>query len=271
MYLKREKFVAPSDRTLQRTKGVAWVVLPFIVVLIFWQVLIWLELFPQYLFPSPKMVAEDFFEKVVLSQSLLLHIGQSLARLLVGYALGIAAGLVMGIAMGLSGFITRFFSPLLDFAHAIPGITWLPIAILWLGIGFKTIVFIVFLVVFFPVLYGTLSGMRTMSLKFSNVALMCGASKRQIIRFVLLPGSLPSIMNGIRVGAAYGWRGLIASEMIIASTGIGWLIIDARSWLRTETVVLGAFVIGILWICIDRFLLKTLEAKTIEKWGMLRK
>ena len=147
----------------------------------------------------------------------------------------------------------------------------LPLIILWLGIGYETVVFIVLLVVFFPVLYGTLTGMQTMSLKFSNVAMMCGAKKRQIISNVLLPGALPSIMNGTRVGAAYAFRGLIATEMIIASTGIGWMIIDARSWLNTQTVLLGAFVIGILWLCIDIFILRKLEEKTIERWGMMRR
>jgi ABC-type nitrate/sulfonate/bicarbonate transport system permease component len=76
-------------------------------------------------------------------------------------------------------------------------------------------------------------------------------------------------MNGIRTGAAFGWRGLVGSEMIAASSGIGWMILDARSWLNTETVILGAIVIGVFWIAIDRLILKTLEAKTIEKWGMV--
>ncbi len=207
---------------------------------------------------------------MIYSKVLLFHIKESLIRLSLGYAAGIGGGLATGIAMGLSKSITRFFEPLFEFAHAIPGITWLPIAILWLGIGYKTVVFIIFLAVFFPILYGTWTGLKTMSLNFSNVALMCRAKKWQLIIYVLLPGSMPSIMNGVRIGAAYGWRGLVAAEMIAASSGIGWMIIDARSWLKTETVILGAIIIGILWICIDRFILKVLEAKTIERWGMIR-
>jgi len=99
--------------------------------------------------------------------------------------------------------------------------------------------------------------------------LMCGARKWQVIAYVLLPGAMPSIMNGIRIGAAFGWRGLVASEMIASASGIGWMIVDARSWLNTETVILGAILIGIFWIAMDRLILKTLEAKTIEKWGMI--
>jgi NitT/TauT family transport system permease protein/taurine transport system permease protein len=76
-------------------------------------------------------------------------------------------------------------------------------------------------------------------------------------------------MNGIRGGAAFGWRGLLASEMIASASGLGWMIVDARSWYNTETVVLGAIIIGILWVMIDRLILKTLEAKTIERWGMI--
>jgi ABC-type nitrate/sulfonate/bicarbonate transport system permease component len=255
----------------EKLKHISWIILPFIVTLAVWQTIIWLKIFPNYLFPSPASIFEDFIAKVVHSNTLVFHTKESLSRLFLGYAMGIAGGLAMGFAMGLNKSISRFFAPLFDFAHAIPGITWLPLVILWLGIGYKTVVFIIFLSVFFPVLYGTLTGVQTMSLKFSNVAMMCGARKWQIIAYVLLPGAMPSIMNGVRIGAAYGWRGLIAAEMIVASSGIGWMIIDARSWLKTETVILCAVIIGILWLCIDRLILKALEAKTIEKWGMLRR
>jgi NitT/TauT family transport system permease protein/taurine transport system permease protein len=228
-----------------------------------------LKFFPDYLFPTPASVLGDLIAKTIDSRLLFFHIKESLFRLALGYAAGIGGGLVMGFAMGLSRPLSRFFEPLLGFTHAIPGISWLPIAILWLGIGYKTVVFIIFLVVFFPVLYGTLTGLKTMSTKYANVTLMCNANNLQIILYALLPGAMPSIINGIRTGAAYGWRGLIAAEMIASSSGIGWMIIDARSWLNTETVILGAFVIGFLWILIDRIVLKTLEEKTIERWGMI--
>lgn len=259
-----------SRRIVEKSRGISWIIFSFMIVLLVWQTITWLRIFPNYLFPSPVSVLKDLIDKVIYSKALLFHIKESLVRLSLGYVVGIAGGLAMGIAMALNKSITRFFEPLLDFAHAIPGITWLPIAILWLGIGYKTVVFIIVLAVFFPVLYGTLTGVKTMSLKLSNVALMCGAEKWQIIAYVLLPGAMPSIINGVRIGAAYGWRGLVAAEMIAASSGIWWMIIDARSWLRTETVILGAVVIGVLWICIDRYILKALEEKTIERWGMIR-
>ena len=255
----------------QKTKNIALIVFPFFVLLAVWQAVSLLQLFPDYLFPSPISVLKDFMAKAVGTNVLFLHVKDSLIRLFSGYLIGIAAGIAIGMAIGLNKKISGFLKPLLDFAHAIPGISWLPLAILWLGIGFKTIVFMVFLVVFFPVFYGTLTGINTMPRKFLNVAMMCGATKLQIISNIVLPGALPSIINGIRVGAAYGWRGLIAVEMIIASTGIGWLIIDARAWLNTQTVILGAIIIGLIWICLDRFLLKTLEARTVEKWGMIQK
>ena len=248
-----------------------WIIFPFLVVLVIWQTIAGLKIFPQLFFPSPTSVLEDFIAKAIYTKVLLLHIKESLIRLSLGYAMGIAGGLALGVAMGLNKSITRFFEPLIEFAHAIPGITWLPLAILWFGIGYLTVTFIIFLVVFFPVLYGALTGVKAMSLKFSNVASMCGAKKWQIVAYVLLPGAMPSIMNGIRIGAAFGWRGLVASEMIAASSGIGWMIVDARSWLNTETVILGAVIIGIFWIAMDRLILKTVEAKTIERWGMIKK
>jgi len=258
-----------SSKIAENSKRILWVIFPFSVVLLIWQAIVWLKIFPSYLFPSPASVLEDFIVKAIYTQTLLVHIRESLIRLSLGYATGIGGGLALGVGMGLNKFISRFFEPIVVFTHAIPGITWVPLAILWFGIGYETVTFIIFLSVFFPVLYGTLTGVRTMSVKFSNVAMMCRAKKWQIIIYVLLPGAMPSIMNGMRNGAAFGWRGLVAAEMIAASSGIGWMIVDARSWLNTETVILGAIVIGISWIIIEKLILKTLEAKTIEKWGMI--
>jgi len=250
-------------------KRIFWIIFPFFAVLLVWQAIASLNIFPHYLFPGPASVLEDFVAKAISTQVLLLHIKESLIRLSLGYATGITGGLALGVAMGLNKYIARFFEPLIVFTHAIPGITWVPLAIIWFGIGYKTVTFIIFLVVFWPVLYGTLIGVRTTSLKYSNVALMYNAKKWQIIRYVLLPGAMPSIINGIRLGAGMGWRGVVGAEMIAASSGIGWMIIDARSWLHTQTVILGAVIIGIFSIAIERLILKRLEVRTIEKWGMI--
>jgi len=258
-----------SSKIAEQSKRILWIIFPFLVVLLIWQTIVELKIFKPYLLPSPVAVLDDFVVKAIYTKALLFHLRESLIRLSLGYAVGIGGGLGLGVMMGLRKSIARFFEPLVELAHAIPGIAWVPFAILWFGIGYETVVFIIFLSVFFPVLYGTLTGVKTMSLKYSNVALMCGARKWQVIAYVLLPGAMPSIMNGIRIGAAFGWRGLVASEMIASASGIGWMIVDARSWLNTETVILGAILIGIFWIAMDRLILKTLEAKTIEKWGMI--
>ena len=260
-----------ARRGTAAARNILRIALPFLVVLAAWQAVSSLKLFPDYLFPSTLAVAKDLVKKGIHSQILLLHCTHSLIRLFLGYLLGVFGGMAMGMAIGLNRSVSGFIKPLVDFGHAIPGIAWLPLAILWLGIGVRTMVFMVSLVVFFPVLYGTLTGLRMLPAKYTNVGLMCGATKRQILSSVLLPGALPSILNGVRVGAAYGWRGLIGVEMLVASTGIGWLIIDARAWLQTETVIAGALVIGVIWVCLDRLVLKTLEARTVERWGMVRK
>ena len=258
-----------SSSIKKQLKRILWVLLPFLVVILIWQIIVELKIFRPYLLPSPVVVFYDFIVKAIYTKVLIYNIEESLTRLSWGYAVGISSGLLLGLVMGLNRITARFFEPLIEFAHAIPGIAWVPFAVLWFGIGNKTIIFIVFLSVFFPVLYGALTGVKTLSVKFSNVALMFGAKKWQVVVYVLLPGAMPSIMNGIRIGAAFGWRGLVAAEMIASSSGIGWMIVDARSWLNTETVILGAIIIGIFWIVMDRLILKTLEAKTIEKWGMI--
>jgi len=258
-----------SDETREYINRILWAIFPFSVVLLIWQAISSLKIYPHYLLPSPALVLEDFIAKAITTKVLLLHLKESLIRLSLGYAAGITGGLALGALMGLNKYVARFFEPLIVFTHAIPGLTWVPLAIMWLGIGYETVTFIIFMIVFWPVLFGTLTGVRTMSIKYSNVALMYGAKKWQVIRHVLLPGAMPSIMNGIRMGLGFGWRGLIGAEMIAASSGLGWMIVDARSWLNTQTVILGALIIGASWIAVERLLLKRLEAITIEKWGMI--
>lgn len=253
---------------LQRT---LWLVLPFVVMVAVWALAVRFSALPPYLLPSPGKVAADIYEMTFVDHSLVENLVQSGIRLAIGFPPAILAGLVLGVAMGLSPAVARFCSAPITFFNAIPAIAWVPLAMLWFGIGYGPVTFIVFMSVFFPVLFNTFNGIRTIPPQFINVARMCEASSWQIIWLVLMRAALPPIITGIRIGAAYGWRGMVAAEMIASTSGLGYMILTARQYLRTDVVIVGMVTIGACWLIMDRLFLATLERATVERWGMVTK
>jgi NitT/TauT family transport system permease protein/taurine transport system permease protein len=199
------------------------------------------------------------------------HIGASLARIALGTFIGIVLAVPLGILMGVSPAVSTFMTPLLRFFSVLAGIAWIPIATLWFGYGFGAITFVIFNAVFFVVAYNTLLGVTSIPMQLRHAAASLGASRRQIVAEVLLPGALPNIVTGIRTGLGFAWRGLIAAEMIATNVGLGYMLFVARDFYRTEVIVLGMIVIGILWLLIDRLMLAPLERATIERWGLVRR
>ena len=134
---------------------------------------------------------------------------------------------------------------------------------------FKAVTFIIFMAVFFPVVFNTLAGVRGTNQMLVWAVLTLGANRWNVLKEVVLPGALPSIVNGIRLGMGYGWRAVIAAEMIAAASGLGYMIFDARNWLDTPVVVMGMITMGLCWLSLDRMILKPIEKRTIEKWGLV--
>jgi NitT/TauT family transport system permease protein/taurine transport system permease protein len=173
--------------------------------------------------------------------------------------------------MGVSPTVAAFLTPLFRFFSVLAGIAWIPIATLWFGYGFGAIIFVIFNAVFFVVAYNTLLGVRTIPHTLRNAAASLGAGRWALLTEVLLPGALPNIVTGIRTGLGFAWRGLIAAEMIATNVGLGYMLFVARDFYRTEVIVFGMIVIGVLWLLIDRLLLVPLERATIERWGLVRR
>ncbi|HWA36296.1 MAG TPA: ABC transporter permease [Burkholderiales bacterium] len=220
-------------------------------------------------FPSVEAVALAALD-AVRDGSLPRHVGESLLRVAVGTVLGLALGIPLGIAMGVSRAVSTFFTPLVRFFSVLAGIAWIPIATLWFGYGFGAITFVIFNAVFFVVTYNTLLGVSSIPLPVRNAAASLGAGPWALLTQVLLPGALPNIVTGIRTGMGFAWRGLIAAEMIATNVGLGYMLFLARDFYRTEVIVFGMIVIGLLWLALDRLLLAPLERRTIERWGMVR-
>jgi taurine transport system permease protein len=255
--------------TGDRLMSVGMFVLPFIVIVLIWQAVSLAGLYPNYIFPSPYEVWETLL-RTVGDGSLIRHIGASLFRLGLGFIAGVAIGFPLAVLIGINRTASRFFVPPITFFNSIPGLAWIPLAILWFGIDYKAVTFIIFNSVFFPVAFSTIAGIRAVPQNLINAGRTLGASQIDLVREVYIPGALPSIVTGMRLGVAYGWRALIGGEMIATATGLGFMIFDARQTLDSGVIVLGMIVMGVLYLAMDQLILRPLEVRTIERWGTVR-
>ncbi len=243
---------------------------PLLLLLLLWELLVRSLGVSPRVFPDVEAVARAGLE-TIQDGTLLRHVGASLGRVAVGTLLAILISIPLGVAMGVSPAVSNFLTPLFRFFSVLAGIAWIPIATLWFGYGFGAITFVIFNAVFFVVTYNTLLGVASIPPQLRHAAASLGASKWTMLTEVLLPGALPNIVTGIRTGLGFAWRGLIAAEMIATNVGLGYMLFLARDFYRTEVIVFGMIVIGILWLLLDRLLLAPLERATIERWGMVRK
>src|SRR6187399_2086171 len=247
-----------------------WFCAPFTVLLVLWAVLVpYFDVNPR-LFPHLTSVVQAGIEGIQ-DGTLVQNIGASLLRVAVGTVLALVLAIPLGVAMGVSPVVSAFLTPLFRFFSVLAGIAWIPIATLWFGYGFGAIVFVIFNAVFFVVAYNTLLGVKTIPHTLRNAAASLGAGRWAVLTEVLLPGALPNIVTGIRTGLGFAWRGLIAAEMIATNVGLGYMLFVARDYYKTEVIVLGLVVIGLLWLLLDRLVLAPIERRTIERWGMVRR
>ncbi len=233
-----------------------------------WQLSVPLVELEPYFYPGPADVWAAFLtlmEKGILPDYLL----ASLGRYAAGVAIGASLGVALGLTIGLSRFADRLLAPIISFMFAIVEVAWIPIFVIWFGYGLKTILIALSYVVFFPVLYNTLVGIRAVPPVLVNAVRSLGATRRQLVTEVILPAALPNIITGFRVGAGFAFRGLVFAEIIAASSGIGYLIFQGAQNQQTARTVVGMIVMGLMWLFIDVVYLKPIERATIERWGQV--
>jgi NitT/TauT family transport system permease protein/taurine transport system permease protein len=159
--------------------------------------------------------------------------------------------------------------PVLLFFQAIGDIAWLPILLIWFGFSLTTMTFVIVYTVLFPVVLNTALGVRAVPLELHRAAASLGASRARTVWEVVLPGALPNIMTGLRNGLGYGWRALIAAEIIVGTSGIGFLMFDARRAGSVVEILLGMIVLGLLWYMVDAWVLAPIERATGQRWGLV--
>ncbi|HLO75008.1 MAG TPA: ABC transporter permease, partial [Magnetospirillum sp.] len=241
-------------------RAALYVALPVVLVAL-WQLASDLRLIRAIFLPSPLKVALAFWDLAV-SGDLFRHLGISLLRVLEGFAVAGAAGLILGIGIGLSRTLDRLTDLTVQLLKPIPPIAWIPLAILWFGIGETGKVYIIFLGAFFPILVNTIDGIRQTDHRFVELARILEVTRARFILQVVLPGALPSIMTGLRVGLMVAWMCVVAAELIAASSGVGYLIMDARQMSQTDQVLVGMVTIGAMGKLLD-VLLRAIERRLI--------
>ena len=255
---------------IQRLYSAFKFALPLLMLLIFWEFCVQFFQVNARVFPSIEAVFNAGAE-AVNDGSIFNHIAASLGRVAVGTLLAVLVSIPLGVAMGLNPIVSDFLSPLFRFFSVLAGIAWIPKATLWFGYGFGAITFVIFNAVFFVVTYNTLLGVASIPMPLRNAAASLGANGWTLLTQVILPGALPNIVTGIRTGLGFAWRGLIAAEMIATNVGLGYMLFLARDFYKTEVIVLGMIIIGLIWLAIDRLILAPVERATIERWGMVRR
>lgn len=232
-----------------------------------WEIVYVAQVFPVWAFPGPVGVAEGFVATLA-DGTLLSNTGDSVVRQLVGVLLAAVIGVPAGLFLGASPTIRAMFLPLCRLLYPIPGLAWVPLAILWFGVGFNSTVFVIFFTGVWPILFNTMAGVMTLSGQYTDVSRVFLAPQMLYIRKILVPGSLPFILTGIRLTYGVGWRVIIGAEMISSIHGLGFMIDDARWQLRPDIMVVGMVTIALIGWFVENWAFDWLERATIERWGM---
>lgn len=244
--------------------------IPFVVLLAAWAVAPRVIDYPIYVLPGLPQIW-DRLESLIEDRTLFTHIGGSLARLALGFIIGNAIAIPLGIAIALNRNVSETLRPLLTFLQSIAGIAWVPLAIIWFGIGIGAVIFVIANTIFFASLYNAVIGVETIPTALRRAVASHGGRGWRVFTNLILPGALIQIILGLRTSMAYGWRALVAGEMIAGTNGLGYMAMEAVRWYQTDTIILAMIVIGILWLVLDRVLFVTLERRTVARWGLLQR
>jgi NitT/TauT family transport system permease protein len=260
---------APAAVREARWRAVARTAFPFLVVGALWEAVAHAGLFHPRLFPPLEAVASQLV-RLTVSGVLPHHAADTLLRLAAGFVLAAAAGIAVGIAMGRWRVAEDVLLPPVSMAAPVPGIAYAPLFLLWFGPGSASTVLLVGFVSAFPVVFNTWTGVKSVKEVWLRSAIAMGADGRRLFLKVVLPGALPYVLTGLRLGLAQAWRILVGVEMLAAVPwGLGWMIFGAREFLNTDVMLAGVAVIGAVGLALEKGVFQRLERYTVVRWGMM--
>jgi NitT/TauT family transport system permease protein len=257
---------APADRAQSAYRGG----IALLVAAALYEAIARSGVFPAALLPTLPRVASTFATGLI-DGSLIEHASYTLYRVLVGLALAIAVALPLGILMGRIRAVESFFLPLASALMPIPSLAWVPIFILWFGLGNMVAILIVFYAALFPMLLNTWSGVRAVNPLWLRAGSAMGADERALFWKVIVPGASPFIITGLRQAFLRAWIAVVGAEMLAASDyGLGWIIFDAKEFLNADVMLASIAVIGLIGFVFERFVFGSIERVTVMRWGMVQ-
>ena len=222
-----------------------------------WLVITSVGLVKPLFLPSPQAVFAKFVEVSVhgfSNSTLLEHTSISLYRIFTAFFLACVTAIPIGIGMGVSRVMSGIFDPPVEFYRPLPPLAYLPLVIIWFGIGEFPKIFLIYLAMFAPIAISARAGVRSASIESINAAYSMGASSLQVVWHVVLKSALPEIFTGMRIGIGVGWTTLVAGEMVAATRGLGFMVLNAAEFLASDVVIMGIIVIGLFAFAFDRLM-----------------
>lgn len=264
--LKTSRFKIPGEGSSFTTS-----VVTVIVLLALWFIVTSLGWIKPLFLPSPQAVLQQFIAYLTGNANdkpLWQHFMASVLRVGVAFWLAFLTAIPVGIAMGMSCAARGIFDPLIEFYRPLPPLAYLPLIIIWFGIDELPKVLLIYLACFAPLAIAARSGMKSAGQEQINAAYSMGASYRQVIWHVVLPSALPDILVGTRIAIGFGWSTLVAAEMVAANVGLGQMVLNASNFLRTDIVIMGIIVIGVVAFVFD-LSIRLVEQKLVPWKGRM--
>ncbi|MEQ8976250.1 MAG: ABC transporter permease [Coleofasciculus sp. C1-SOL-03] len=258
-------------------KVIVFNVFSFVFILTVWQLIaLWVTQTRGVPFPTPISTCQRLISLVLgnllYEKTIGHHLVTSLFRWGMGYMISVVIGLSIGMTFGIYRLIHDLFMPTVYIIQLIPGLAWIPITLLLFGLGEGATIFMISMTALAPIIISTTGGIRSVPPIYTNVAKMLGLSQSQVFLHVLLPASLLSIINGLRIGFANGWRVLIAAEMVVGvSTGLGYSLMQARWSLDFEAALVCVFIICTVGLIVEKLLFARIERKILQRQGLVGK
>ena len=250
--------------------------LSLLIILFFWYVIAyWVRFAKGVIFPTPHDTFLRFFHLLggidLYNEALYRHVSSSLIRWGLGYGLAVVLGILFGLWLGASNLFYELIMPAVYFIQLIPGLAWIPIALLIFGLGNASTIFMIFIIGITPIIINTSGGIRGIPPQFVKTAQMMGASRPVIFFKVMVPAATLSILNGLRIGLANAWRVLIAAEMIVGvGVGLGYIIIQSRWSLDFEAAFVSILIICTIGLIIEKGLFAIIEKNVMLKQGLAK-
>jgi ABC-type nitrate/sulfonate/bicarbonate transport system permease component len=194
------------------------------------------------------------------------HLAASLVRAITGFTVASALAIPLGLLVGRFRAVREFVDPVIRSLYPVPGIAWIPLAILWFGLGNTAVIFVVVISEFFPLYFNTEAGARNINPILVDAGRCFGAKRLTLLRRVILPASIPYIITGMRIALGGAWRMIVAGEMLASETGIGSVLMESRFQFRANDLLMAMVLISIVGYATERLIVGTLERKTTEKW-----